>query len=66
MSKVVIYKTLESAKQAADTQFNQFGWFVAVVPIWREDGKVRLMLQSSASDDMVYSVGKEEGEQFEK
>jgi hypothetical protein len=57
MKTVKTYKTLESAKKAADLEFSLHGWFVAVVPIVTTG---RYMLCANPTDDMVYSVGKEE------
>jgi len=58
MAKMVTtYKTFEAAKEAADSEHAQHGWYVAIVPI---PSTGRFMLQANSSPSIIYSIGKEE------
>jgi len=54
---VTTYKTFEAAKEAADSEHAQHGWYVAIVPI---PSTGRFMLQANSSPSIIYSIGKEE------
>lgn len=60
MKRVKTYTTKELAIQAAQQEHNLHGWYVAIVPIWRDGKSPLYMLQANAAADMVFSVGEEE------